>query len=194
MSDHEHADIARRLREQGQASAPADLRAEVMAQVAAEPRRTANRRSNRWWRPMLATAAVACAIGGAAIGVSRIGDSTTSSSGASSAAAMAQGEAAPQLAPPESEARTYNVPARDAQRILAPFADDHFDNQMNVITVTVPDGYRPAIEKRLSSLEKNSVGSSGAGSSTEKSPGAGGTATAGPLITVVILPPHDSGN
>lgn len=126
MSDDPNTDIARRLQAEGQAQAPADLRSEVMAQVAAEPRRR-RARQRRLWRPVLAAAAVACALGGAAIGASNLGGPNDTASLATHANAEAGAPAltrAPAIPP-----RVYTMSASDARKLLreavpAPAAGD----------------------------------------------------------------------
>ncbi len=126
MSDDPNTDIARRLQAEGQAQAPADLRSEVMAQVAAEPRRRRARR-RRLWRPVLAAAAVACALGGAAIGASNLGGSSQSSGSATRAAAEA--DLGSKSVGPSIAERVYTISAGDARKLLrssvpAPSAGD----------------------------------------------------------------------
>lgn len=126
MSDDPNNDIARRLHSEGQAQAPADLRSEVMAQVAAEPRRR-RARQRRLWRPVVAVAAVACAVGGAAIGASNLGGSSQSSGSATRAdaeAALGSKSVGPSIAE-----RVYTISAGDARKLLhsavpAPSAGD----------------------------------------------------------------------
>lgn len=115
MSDDPNTDIARRLRAEGQAQAPADLRSEVMAQVAAEPRRR-RARQRRLWRPVLAAAAVACALGGAAIGASNLGGSSQSTGLATRAAAEA--DLGSKSVGPSIAERVYTISAGDARKLL----------------------------------------------------------------------------
>ena len=115
MSDDPNTDIARRLQAEGQAQAPADLRGEVMAQVAAEPRRRRTRQ-RRLWRPVLAAAAVACALGGAAIGASNLGGSSQSTGVATRAAAEA--DLGSKSVEPSIAERVYTISAGDARKLL----------------------------------------------------------------------------
>lgn len=118
MNDDYESELIRRLREEGQAAAPPDLQTEVMAQVAAEPRRK-RARNHRLWRPVLATAAVACAVGGVAIGLSNLGGTSSSSSmSASSAAASGTSRAAAAEGSPSAAGHVYTVPAGAAAKIL----------------------------------------------------------------------------
>jgi hypothetical protein len=86
----EHEDVARRLREQGPASAPPRLLDSVMAQVRAEVRaeprgrREWPRRSPRW-RPVLGWATAAAALVAIGFGVAHLPTGGSSSSSSSSA-------------------------------------------------------------------------------------------------------------
>ena len=120
MSDEQHDELGRRLRETGITPAPADLRGEVMAQVAVEPRR---RRSatNRWWRPALAVAAVACGVIGLVVGLSNLGgasSSSGSSASASSAAALDDAGAGAGAAAPARPPTTFSLNRDDVQKAL----------------------------------------------------------------------------
>jgi len=57
VTDDRHDEIARRLREEGAASAPDRLRADVMVQVRAEPRPRRIRPRRSYWRPLGSLAA-----------------------------------------------------------------------------------------------------------------------------------------
>jgi hypothetical protein len=122
VSDDQQADLIRRLREEGGAQAPDDLRAEVMAQVVAEPRRTRPHR-RRLWRPVLAVGAVACALGGAAIGLSNLdGSSGASGSSSSAAADLEVASGATSALRSAGVARVYTLPAQTAAAILGRYA------------------------------------------------------------------------
>jgi hypothetical protein len=95
MTDNGHTDherLARRLHEQGQAHAPADLAGDVMRQVRAEPRRP----QREWLRPVALSAAVVVLLAASIAGLARIGGSGQSSSAGSAAETRAAMGAAPE--------------------------------------------------------------------------------------------------
>jgi hypothetical protein len=167
VSDDQQADLIRRLREEGAAQAPAELRPEVMAQVAAEPRRTRPRR-RRMWRPVLAVGAVACALGGAAIGLSSLdGSSSSGSASSASSAAAADGEVNPGTTSAlraADQARVYTLPARTAATILGQYAPEPLHDfataapsavaRIPSLKVTLPRANGTVIETRLRIAEK----------------------------------------
>ena len=84
MTDNGHTDheqLTRRLHEQGQAQAPADLSRDVMRQVRAEPRQP----QRAWLRPVALCAAVVVLLAASIAGLARIGGSGQSSSASSAA-------------------------------------------------------------------------------------------------------------
>ena len=92
MTDNGHTDheqLTRRLHEQGQAQAPADLAGDVMRRVRAEPRQP----QRSWLRPVALCAAVAVLLVAAIAGLTRIGGSGQSSSAGSAAETHAAGSA-----------------------------------------------------------------------------------------------------
>jgi hypothetical protein len=154
VSDDQFADIARRLREEGQATAPADLRSEVMAQVTAEPRRRASRRRRRLWQGSLATAAVACGVIGVLIGLSNLGSSAESSNAARSepAAALEGAGNGATIAAPE----TFTVPRSAAEKLFAKAVPDSAPGTLSMeqspagaFVVTVPADQRNQLIARL---------------------------------------------
>lgn len=87
-----HEEIARRLREQGMAQAPPDLRDDVMRAVRAEPHASAPRRrlprpSLPAWRPVAVWVGVAACLLAAGVGVTLLGGGSGSSASADSSAA-----------------------------------------------------------------------------------------------------------
>ena len=125
MSEHEHEDIARRLRAEGQASAPPDLLPSVMAEVRADSRRRRRLRLPSFpeWRPVAAWATAAAALVALGFGISRLDLHTTSSSSASSAseshapALAAEGTGSRSPVAPE----TFTVSRKAAASILGPY-------------------------------------------------------------------------
>jgi len=84
MTDNGHTDheqLTRRLHEQGQAQAPADLAGDVMRRVRAEPRQP----QHTWLRPVALCATVAVLLAASIAGLARIGGSGQSSSAGSAA-------------------------------------------------------------------------------------------------------------
>ena len=92
MTDNGHTDheqLTRRLHEQGQAQAPADLAGDVMRRVRAEPRHP----QRSWLRPVALSAAVVVLLAASIAGLARIGGSGQSSSAGSAAETHAAGSA-----------------------------------------------------------------------------------------------------
>lgn len=121
----EHEDIARRLREQAQASAPADLLPAVMAEVRAEPRQSHQRR--RWpawprWQPVAAWTAAAATLVALGVGIAHLPGTSSSSSGSESTAAGGASAAAPVAHGTrlDLQAQVFTVPRAAARRILGP--------------------------------------------------------------------------
>jgi hypothetical protein len=77
---HQHEEIARRLREDGPAQAPADLAGEVMKQVRSEPRRSTS--SVR--RPLVTLLAASLIVVALVAGLAKLGSGSSSSAGGSS--------------------------------------------------------------------------------------------------------------
>jgi len=92
MTDNGHTDheqLTRRLHEQGQAQAPADLAGNVMRRVRAEPRQP----QRTWLRPVALCATVAVLLVAGIAGLTRIGGAGQSSSAGSAAETHAAGSA-----------------------------------------------------------------------------------------------------
>jgi hypothetical protein len=89
MTEHDHDEIARRLRESGTVPAPEQLRAEVMDHVRAEPRRRPARRP--FLPRLLPYAAAAALVVAAVIAIGHFGGSGSYSGSASSGANGASG-------------------------------------------------------------------------------------------------------
>jgi hypothetical protein len=126
MTD-EYDDIARRLREEGQAVAPPDLLPTVMAEVRAEPRTPARRRSS-WprWQPLAAWTAGAAALVALGFGLAHLPHSTSSSSssGSLSRSPLATSEAVHAggtKVPAALGSNAYTLPAAVARHILGKY-------------------------------------------------------------------------
>jgi hypothetical protein len=77
---NQHEEIARRLREDGPAQAPADLAGEVMKQVRSEPRRS----TSAVRRPLVTLVAASLIVVALVAGLAKIGSGSSSSAGGSS--------------------------------------------------------------------------------------------------------------
>jgi hypothetical protein len=156
MSDNghtEHEQLARRLHEQGQAQAPADLAGDVMRQVRAEPRG----RERAWLRPVALAAAVVVLLAASIAGLARIGGSSQSSSAGSAAETHAAASSAePQKRPTQGSAggtasatglnNIRAVPA-DKLKTLSPLP--FCAAQAHSYALRVPAGRFTSISRRL---------------------------------------------
>jgi hypothetical protein len=122
----EHEDIGRRLRDEAQASAPADLLPAVMADVRAEPRQSRQRR--RWparprWQPVAAWTAAAATLVALGFGIAHLPSAGSSSSSAESVSrGAALNASAPHVAQgTPTQGQAFTVPKAAAQRILRGF-------------------------------------------------------------------------
>jgi hypothetical protein len=161
VSEHEHEDIARRLRAEGQASAPPDLLPSVMAEVRADSRRRRRLRLPSFprWRPVAAWAGAAAALVALGVGISHL-DLKSNSSSASSSASVAHG-ANEGIAPAATLApQTFTVSRKAAARILGTY---FFSRQRAAITsatperplnITVPAGGYRLFSARLRAAER----------------------------------------
>ena len=167
MTDHEHNEIARGLRETGTVPAPDRLRAEVMEQVRAEPRLRPTRRS--FVRPLLPYAAAAATLAVAVLALSHVdlGSSGMSSNGGGAsgggAASASDGAAvAPAAggnsskAPEKAMARDqlqFHISATAAQGVTAsPFATV----RKRTIILVVPPSQYADYKARLHKFEQQS--------------------------------------
>lgn len=128
MTD-EYDDIARRLREEGQAVAPPDVLPSVMAEVRAEPRTPARRRLPALprWQPLAAWTAGAAALVALGFGLAHLPHSPSSSSGSESlarsplATSAAGSHAGGTKVPAASGSNAYTLPATVARHILGKY-------------------------------------------------------------------------
>jgi len=166
MTERDHDEIARRLRETGTVSAPEQLRAEVMNRVRAEPRLRPSRRS--LLMPMLPYAAAAAAVLAALVlAVSHLGGG----SGSSGSAASGGGAAGPQfsLAPGTNKdegrgalegvaAKAFRLPTAAIRKVaLSPDVKAHTTNG-DTIVLAVPYSRLRHYQQRLSAIEKRTRG------------------------------------
>jgi hypothetical protein len=165
MTEHDHDEIARRLRETGTVRAPERLRAGVMDQVRAEPRPRPSRRS--FLMPVLPYAAAAAAVLAALVlAVSHLGGSGVSGGaaggGASGGASLAPSAAGATKHAPGAEDvlgfQTFRVPAAAAQKLAqAPEVNARTTAQSTVVLV-VPASRFHAYEQRLHAIESRTRG------------------------------------
>jgi hypothetical protein len=122
MTEHDHDEIARRLRESGTVPAPERLRAEVMDQVRAEPRARPARRP--FLPRLLPYAAAAALVAAAVLAIGHLGGGSGSySSGGSSGAGATAAGGGRALHTPEAASDGGSVPKGVAGRASGrPFA------------------------------------------------------------------------
>jgi hypothetical protein len=170
MTDHDHNEIARRLRETGTVPAPDRLRADVMDQVRAEPRLCPSR---RWFfRPVLPYAAAAATLAIAVFALSHVdlGSGGSSSSGASGGGIAAGGASA---SPPERSADggtlTPDKVARDqtefhlsaaAAQDLTATTSPYAQRTGHTVVIVVPPSLYAEYKQRLHTIEQRSGGHS----------------------------------
>jgi hypothetical protein len=160
MTEQNHDEIVRRLRESGTVPAPERLRDDVMSQVRAEPRLRRRRRS--FLVPVLPyAAAAAAAIVVAVLAVSHLGGGSGSMS---SGAAGASGGGTRSLEAGGDAARPFQpTPAQDqAIFSLAPFEALKLAHEARVkatrspkaIVIAVPHSLYADYRKRLAKIER----------------------------------------
>lgn len=154
MTDNDHTNheqLARRLHEQGQAQAPADLTGDVMRQVRAEPRQ----QQRAWLRPVALSATVAVLLVAGIAGLARIGGSGQSSSAGSVAETHAAGSAAGpgkslgQKATPDAIAQERRVAGVPTDKLATlsplPFCPEH----AHTYALHVPAGRYADVSRQL---------------------------------------------
>jgi len=174
--DHEHEDIARRLRAEGQAGAPPDLLPSVMAEVRAQSRRRRRRLlpSLPTWRPVAAWAGAAAALVALGVGVSHLNLNTSSSSSSSngSASRVAAAGATPNesLAPAP---QTFTVSRKAAARILGTYFSSGTHERAassatssGPVKITVPAAQYGLLSARLRAAERQHAAAATGSSST----------------------------
>jgi hypothetical protein len=170
MTEHDHEEIARRLRETGTVPAPERLMGEVMDQVRAEPRLRPSRRS--FLRPVLPYAAAAAALAVAVLALSHLdlgssGMSSNSGGGSGGGAAVGGASASPEqsadggrLAPAGAgrDQTEFHLPAAAAQNLtLSPYAKSVGGSPHRIVLVVPPSLYRE-YKARLHKIEQQSGG------------------------------------
>jgi hypothetical protein len=170
MTDHDHNEVARRLRETGTVPAPERLRAEVMDQVRAEPRLRPSRRS--FFRPALPYAAAAATLAIAVFALSHLDlGSAGSSAGGGSGGGTAAGAAS--SAPPERSATggmlmpekaardqtEFHMSAAAAQDLTAT-TSPYAQRTGHTVVIVVPPSLYAEYKQRLHTIEQRSGGHS----------------------------------
>jgi hypothetical protein len=158
MTERNHDEIARRLRESGTVHAPHGLRDEVMSQVRAEPRVRPSRRP--FFAPVLPYAAAAALVVGLVIAFAHLGGG---GSGSSSAGAGASGGVS--LAPEAGGTSAHDAvrgASRQAMFSLKPVDAQKFAALPNitatkapgVIVLRVPRSLYADYKARLAKIER----------------------------------------
>ena len=160
MTEQNHDEIARRLRETGTVPAPHRLRGDVMSQVRAEPRVRRARRS--FFAPVLPYAAAAAVLAMLVLAISHLGGGSGSmSSGAGASSGAGGGSRAPEAT------KDQGLPALAQGRAifsLTPFDALKVAHEPNVkatrsspkqIIIAVPDSLFADYRKRLAKIERH---------------------------------------
>jgi hypothetical protein len=162
MTEHNHNEIARRLRETGTVQAPDRLRDEVMSQVRAEPRERRPRLS--FFAPVMPYAAAAAALVVAVLAISHLGGggSASNSAGAGAsggglrAAATTAAGGASAIAPDDGKA-TFSLRPYDAAK-LARGQSVIARRSPHAFVLRVPRGQYADYVKRLRKIERRTHG------------------------------------
>jgi hypothetical protein len=163
MTEHDHDEIARRLRETGTVPAPDRLRADVMAEVRAEPRLRPARRS--FLRPALPYAAAAAIVAALVLAISQLGGSGMNGSaelGAGGGASAADGAG---LSPPGKTTPGDQVQGKDfyslspaALKKLTRGADVKAHTAQGAVILAVPYARLEHYKQRLRAIESRTRG------------------------------------
>jgi hypothetical protein len=166
MTEHDHDDIARRLRESGTVPAPERLRGEVMDQVRAEPRL---RRSRRWFLtpalPYAAAAAVIAVIvlaishaGGGGSGPASFGDGASGGGAERAPTATGDKAAGPPASRAEGDQSVFHVSPGDALTLSNAQGVTTRSPGARTVVLVVPPSRYAAYKKRLRSIERRGQG------------------------------------
>jgi hypothetical protein len=159
MTEQNHDEIARRLRETGTVPAPDRLRNEVMSQVRAEPRLRRRRRS--FLVPVLPYAAAAAAIVVAVLAISHLGGGSGSMSSGGAAASgggtrsleSGGGAAAPVEPSVAQDQAIFSVAPYEALK-LAHEARVKATRSPRAIVIAVPESLYDDYRQRLRKIEQ----------------------------------------
>jgi len=166
MTEHDHDEIARRLRESGTVPAPERLQGEVMDQVRAEPRLRPSRRS--FLAPVIPYAAAAAALGALVLALSHLGGGSGGSASSAAEGGGASGGASrsPSLAPSKDsvspEALGYHAIFRIPSAALhdaalAPYVKAHASAAPTVV-LAVPSARFHEFRQRLRAIQERTRG------------------------------------
>ena len=169
MTEHDHDEIARRLRESGTVPAPERLQGEVMDQVRAEPRLRPSRRS--FLMPVMPYAAAAAVLAVLVLALSHLGGGSggSASSAEGGGASTAAGSRSPSLpqpsndsAGPEPQALDYRAifripPAALQNAALAPYVKAHATAAPTVV-LAVPSARFNEYRQRLRAIQERTRG------------------------------------
>jgi hypothetical protein len=166
MTEHDHDEIARRLRESGTVPAPDRLRAEVMDQVRAEPR---SRPARRPFLPrLLPYAAAAVLVVAAVVAIGHLGGSGSYSGSGSSGATAASGGGQPIHSPEAASGGDKAAPSAVrrgtdqlftiAPRYLTVLAQQNVHGAALPVVVVVPRPLYAAYLARFRFFQRHSHG------------------------------------
>ena len=166
MSEHDHDEIARRLRESGTVPAPERLQGEVMDQVRAEPRLRPSRRS--FLAPVIPYAAAAALLAALVLALSHLGGgsggsaSSSEGGGASGGASLSPSLRQPSKDSASPEALDYRAifripPAALQNAALAPYVKAHASAAPTVV-LAVPSARFNEYRQRLRAIQERTRG------------------------------------
>lgn len=166
MSEHDHDEIARRLRESGTVPAPERLQGEVMDQVRGEPRLRPARRS--FLMPVMPYAAAAALLAVLVLALSHLGGgsggSASSSEGGGATAGTSRSPTSlqPSKDSPSPEALDYRAifripPAALQNAALAPYVKAHASAAPTVV-LAVPSARFNEYRQRLRAIQERTRG------------------------------------
>ena len=166
MSEHDHDEIARRLRESGTVPAPERLQGDVMDQVRAEPRLRRARRS--FLMPVMPYAAAAAVLAALVLGLSHLGGGSGGSASSAEGGGASGGATSrsPSLAQPgthspSADALGYGVfripPAALENAALAPYVKAHASAAPTVV-LAVPSARFNEYRQRLRAIQERTRG------------------------------------
>ena len=166
MSEHDHDEIARRLRESGTVPAPERLQGEVMDQVRAEPRLRPARRSVLM--PVMPYAAAAALLAVLVLALSHLGGgSGGSASSSEGGGATAGGSRSPTSLQPSNDSASpealddraiFRIPPAALQNAaLAPYVKAHASAAPTVV-LAVPSARFNEYRQRLRAIQERTRG------------------------------------
>jgi negative regulator of sigma E activity len=164
MTEHDHDEIARRLRDSGTVPAPERLQGEVMDQVRAEPRLRRSRRS--FLAPAIPYAAAAAVLAALVLGLSHLGggsggSASSAEGGGASGGATSRSPAVTQPSKDSAGAEAldiFRIPSAALQNAaLAPYVKAHASAAPTVV-LAVPSARFHEFRQRLSAIQERTRG------------------------------------